>query len=169
MAAAGQDKAHPYLNPHHVLHKEYGAYVGELFKLKATAPGADRSPLEKVMADGLALQQAKRDKVQQEAAELVEELNDLGIEGEVPENARPDQVESLKMEKLLAEEDFDALSPAIGNSLRALKVPSDIQQMFDTFSDADLDPELRSEIAGSVVKWIIQANERKHAQAGAKK
>jgi len=165
MAAAAQDPQHPYSHAGHPLHRDYQDFVGKLFQIKATAADAGETPTSRACMEALAERDAKRDMMQEEAEKEVEALRKLGYEGEAPADVRPDQLTALKMQRLAAQQDLDALTPIMERELRALKAPADTMAAFQAFTHArDMDPALRGQIAEQVVSYIHAANEQRYGK-----
>lgn len=167
MGAASQDREHPFLNSGHPQHKGFVDYTTALYRrisegdaVAAEAEKAQRAA--DVEAGATAEQVAVRASAQVEIDQLVE----LGYtETDLPKDIEPWHVESLKMQRLAAQGDYENLTPLLSKSLRDLNTPPDMLTLVDSFTRlSGMDAELKADLAERLVRHVHEANKQLAAE-----
>lgn len=108
-----------------------------------------------------------RQKLVEDAEGEMAKLEELGFDpAEIPDDVQPHQVQELKMQRLVAEENYVELEPILEQNLKELSrsniVPAGkIGAIRDLISTRGIDPAFRNEvknIADSIVFFIAKAN-----------
>jgi hypothetical protein len=159
-AAAACDVTHAYTNGHHPQHAAMTRATAALHEIYAQRPDAGKSPTTRACEAALAAVDAKKDMLAQDIEAEIDTLHELGFEGEGPTgDPAPHHLTGLKMQRLHAQGDYDALMPMMEKELHALRASAQTIQQFQEFvNNPDVDTELRAEITEKLVGWIHRAN-----------
>jgi len=158
-AAAACNVEHPYSNPRHPQHRAMLDATAALHAIHATREDAELGLMELAMRDGLAAQDAKKDMLADDIDAEIATLHGLGYEGEAPADPQPHHLTGLRMQRLHAEQAYDALIPLMEKELKSLRASAEtIQQFQDFVNNADADTDLRDAVTEKLVAWIHAAN-----------
>ncbi len=165
-ADVAQDTGHPYLDEHHLLHRKFVEGVHGLHLVHTQREGGELSSVEKVMEEALDEKGVKQNELVGKAQAEMDKLVELGFEDDpVPDDIREFQLTGLKMQRLAAEGDFEALTPIIGEQLRGLRQTAEIQQCFQTFVELkDLDAGVKTDITERLIRYIHDSNKQIHSK-----
>jgi len=176
------NKDHPYTSGSHIQHNDFLEAITKLHKIKAGSQPEPQANAEgevlaeqpspellSAMSDGLNRKTEEQTTLRDEGVKLVDELvekYDLA-RVDVPEDVPEFRVSSWRMQKLLAEENYEGLTPMFNKELRGLQTPPDVMGLLTSFTNTtDLDPTLRSDFADLIIRWIDQANKQKYETEG---
>jgi hypothetical protein len=135
----------------------------EIANLAYTAAEGELSASEQAAKDGL---RARRDKIEQAQAGLARDFEDeisklekLGFERpDRPEELAQYQIDSLRMQRLNAEGNYETLTPMLAKEMRELGQPPKIMDLFNAFANTEgLDPALRHDIVEQLLKLNYKA------------
>ena len=84
---------------------------------------------------------------------------------ELPEDVPQWHLNGLKMQRLVAEGDFDALAPILDDALRTLNQSQDVTSLVNQFyTMTGLDEELKRDIADRLVTFVHTENKKHFAK-----
>ena len=167
---AALDAQHPYTDGRHPQHKDYGTYMKKLYDAKHSADDG-LSDKERIMQEALdgkaANDEAAREKLTGEAQAELDALAELGFDAADVDasNAQPYQVETWRMQKLAAKEDYAALTPILERQLRTFNEPREVVEAFQAFTNLqNLDSAFKAGIVEQLIAYIHTGNKQRYGK-----
>jgi len=182
MREASVSTSHPYSRASDPGHRRMVERVQRLFERSHADDPDDREydengqvmqnridpRVSKICNEALADQAKKQNVLVVQGDKLLQELRNLGYEGEItncPKDVDQDQLNIWSMQKLNAEGNYRGLGDMIGKALRDSKQSQPVQQLFQTFLsvEAELDPDLKQNLTHQILSYLNDAAKARRA------